>query len=109
MLMEKGLSDAGAIASAAAADQMEPNLQELIEDDRENYTRFFLLKKAKITRSAKPISMKLPLGKKSLQFFARDAQQNSVRGHYRGMPVRLPVQQRPLTQGVPGPRTSSTR
>lgn len=57
MLMEKGLTDAGAIASAdAAAIYGARILQKSIEDDRENYTRFFLLKKAKIARSSRAIS-----------------------------------------------------
>ena len=46
MLMEKGLTDAGAIASATAASIYGARiLQKSIEDDRENYTRFFLLKR----------------------------------------------------------------
>ncbi len=46
MLMEKGLTDSAAIASAAAAEIYGARiLQKSIEDDRENYTRFFLLKR----------------------------------------------------------------
>src|SRR3984885_12632451 len=46
MLMEKGLQDAGAIASAAAAEIYGARIiEKSIEDDRENYTRFFLLKR----------------------------------------------------------------
>lgn len=56
MLMDEGLSDAGAIASAAAAKIYGARiLQKSIEDDRENYTRFFLLrrpKKNKATRAS---------------------------------------------------------
>ena len=48
MLMETGLEDAGAIASAAAARIYGAKiLRRSIEDDRENFTRFFLLEKAK--------------------------------------------------------------
>jgi len=45
-LMEEGLTDAGAIASAAAAPIYGAKiLRKSIEDDRENFTRFFLLQK----------------------------------------------------------------
>jgi prephenate dehydratase len=48
MVMEKGLKDAGAIASAAAAAIYGGRmLKKSIEDDRENYTRFFLLERPK--------------------------------------------------------------
>ena len=48
MVMEKGLADAGAIASAAAAKIYGGRiLKKSIEDDRENYTRFFLLERPK--------------------------------------------------------------
>jgi prephenate dehydratase len=44
MLMAKGLDDAGAIASAAAAEIYGGRiLKKSIEDDRRNFTRFFLL------------------------------------------------------------------
>ncbi len=57
MLMENGLTDAGAIASAAAAKIYGAKiLQKSIEDDRENYTRFFLLKRPKRSRVNRPIS-----------------------------------------------------
>jgi prephenate dehydratase len=47
MLMDQGLRDAGAIASAAAAPIYGAKiLRKSIEDDRENYTRFFLLEPA---------------------------------------------------------------
>ena len=46
MMMEQGLRDAGAIASATAAQNYGARiLKRSIEDDRENYTRFFLLEK----------------------------------------------------------------
>jgi prephenate dehydratase len=48
MMMEKGLKDAGAIASANAAEIYGAKiLKKSIEDDRENFTRFFLLEKPK--------------------------------------------------------------
>jgi prephenate dehydratase len=48
MVMEKRLADAGAIASAAAARIYGGRiLKKSIEDDRENYTRFFLLERRK--------------------------------------------------------------
>lgn len=56
MLMEKGLTDAGAIASATAAEIYGARiLEKSIEDDRENFTRFFLLKRPKRNRPAPPI------------------------------------------------------
>jgi prephenate dehydratase len=55
MLMEKGLSDAGAIASATAAKIYGARiLQKSIEDDRENYTRFFLLRRPGKNAKKKP-------------------------------------------------------
>jgi prephenate dehydratase len=46
MLMEKNLPDAAGIASAAAAERYGAViLRKSIEDDRQNYTRFFLLKR----------------------------------------------------------------
>jgi len=57
MLMENNLTDSGAIASAAAAEIYGARiLQKSIEDDRENYTRFFLLKRPNKSRPARPIS-----------------------------------------------------
>jgi len=57
MLMEQGLADAGAIASAAAASIYGARiLQKSIEDDRENYTRFFLLKRPKKLRINRQLS-----------------------------------------------------
>ena len=60
MLMEEGLSDAAAIASAAAAENYGARiLRRSIEDDRQNYTRFFLLGSRKPIRggSAKKVSI----------------------------------------------------
>jgi len=58
MLMEQSLNDSAAIASAAAADIYGAKiLRKSIEDDRENYTRFFLLERPKRTaKSARPDS-----------------------------------------------------
>ncbi len=48
MVMEEGLKDAAAIASAAAAKIYGGRiLKKSIEDDRQNYTRFFLLERPK--------------------------------------------------------------
>jgi prephenate dehydratase len=48
MVMEQGLTDAGAIASANAAEIYGGKiLRKSIEDDRENFTRFFLLERPK--------------------------------------------------------------
>jgi prephenate dehydratase len=48
MVMEEGLTDAGAIASADAAEIYGAKiLKKSIEDDRENFTRFFLLERPK--------------------------------------------------------------
>lgn len=51
MIMEEGLRDAGAIASAVAAGIYGARiLRRSIEDDRRNYTRFFLLRTPEYTR-----------------------------------------------------------
>ncbi|HVW07966.1 MAG TPA: prephenate dehydratase [Bryobacteraceae bacterium] len=56
MLMEEGLTDSGAIASATAAEIYGARiLEKSIEDDRQNYTRFFLLNKPAAKGSAKRI------------------------------------------------------
>jgi prephenate dehydratase len=60
MLMEEGLRDAAAIASSAAAENYGARiLRRSIEDDRQNYTRFFLLGSRKPigAGSAKKISI----------------------------------------------------
>jgi prephenate dehydratase len=57
MLMENKLTDAAAIASATAAEIYGARiLEKSIEDDRQNYTRFFLLNK----RSAKAYGKRIP-------------------------------------------------
>ena len=60
MVMEEGLKDAAAIASAAAAKIYGGRiLKKSIEDDRQNYTRFFLLERPKRgTRFLKPDAAK---------------------------------------------------
>ena len=51
MIMEQGLKDAGAIASAVAAEIYQARiLRRSIEDDRRNFTRFFLLRTDNFTR-----------------------------------------------------------
>jgi prephenate dehydratase len=51
MLMDEGLSDAGAIASAVAADIYGARiLRRSIESDRQNFTRFFLLRTPEYAR-----------------------------------------------------------
>ncbi len=53
MVMDQALTDAGAIASAAAASIYGAKiLRKSIEDDRENYTRFFLLERPKRARKS---------------------------------------------------------
>src|SRR5580698_4130722 len=53
MVTEKGLTDAGAIASANAAEIYGGKiLRKSIEDDRENFTRFFLLEKPRRKRAS---------------------------------------------------------
>lgn len=51
MVMEEGLEDAGAIASSVAAEIYGARiLRRSIEDDRQNFTRFFLLRTAEFAR-----------------------------------------------------------
>ena len=48
MIVEEGLADAGAIASQVAAEIYQARiLKKSIEDDRQNFTRFFLLRRPK--------------------------------------------------------------
>jgi prephenate dehydratase len=59
MVMEQALTDAGAIASANAAEIYGAKiLRKSIEDDRENFTRFFLLERPKGARNAAPRTAK---------------------------------------------------
>jgi len=51
MIVEQGLSDAAAIASAVAAEIYGGRiLRRSIEDDRKNFTRFFLLRRPEFAR-----------------------------------------------------------
>ena len=55
MVMEESTGDAGAIASATAAEIYGARiLRKSIEDDRENYTRFFLLEPAARVKPVRP-------------------------------------------------------
>ena len=64
MVMEEGLTDAGAIASANAAEIYGAKiLRKSIEDDRENFTRFFLLERPK-RRSRGVVLQTKPQGSK---------------------------------------------
>jgi len=55
MVTEENLTDAGAIASAAAAEIYHARiLRKSIEDDRANFTRFFLLRKSKPAARTRP-------------------------------------------------------
>jgi prephenate dehydratase len=73
MIMEQGLRDAGAIASAVAAEIYGARiLRRSIEDDRRNFTRFFLLRTASYTRRfSQPMPAKT-LWKTSLVFATRN-------------------------------------
>jgi prephenate dehydratase len=62
MLMEKSLSDSAGIASAAAAERYGARiLRKSIEDDRQNFTRFFLLMK-------KPLPLAAPAGRAKVKW-----------------------------------------
>jgi prephenate dehydratase len=55
MIVEQGLTDAAGIASAASAGVYGAHiLKKSIEDDRQNYTRFFLLRRHKSARAKAP-------------------------------------------------------
>ena len=71
MVMADKPADAGAIASSVAATIYGANiLKRSIEDDRENYTRFFLLNRAK--RSVLPPRQNVKAWKTSLVFTTRN-------------------------------------
>ncbi len=71
MLMEQGLKDAGAIASATAADIYGAKLlKKSIEDDRENFTRFFLLRQP--TKKKAPLPVEGTRYKTSVVFTVRN-------------------------------------
>lgn len=66
MVMEQGLRDAGAIASSTAAQIYGARiLKRSIEDDRENYTRFFLLEKQAKKTTVRGVSKALAAPSKS--------------------------------------------
>jgi len=73
MIMEEGLHDAGAIASAVAAEIYGAHiLRRSIEDDRRNFTRFFLLRAKEYTQR---FSIEIPANaqwKTSLVFSTRN-------------------------------------
>jgi prephenate dehydratase len=69
MIIEKGLDDAAAIASSVAAENYGARiLRRSIEDDRRNFTRFFLLR-----RPADAVSPPLSKAKTSVVFTTRNS------------------------------------
>jgi prephenate dehydratase len=69
MIIEKGLDDAAAIASSVAAENYGARiLRRSIEDDRRNFTRFFLLR-----RPADAVSPPLAKAKTSVVFTTRNS------------------------------------
>ena len=71
--MEEGLRDAGAIASAVAAEIYGARiLRRSIEDDRRNFTRFFLLRTLDYTRKYPPKIPPNAQWKTSLVFSTRN-------------------------------------
>jgi prephenate dehydratase len=73
MIMEEGLSDAGAIASAVAAEIYGAHiLRRSIEDDRRNFTRFFLLRTEDYTRKRPQVIPPNAQWKTSLVFSTRN-------------------------------------
>ena len=73
MIMEEGLGDAGAIASAVAAEIYGARiLRRSIEDDRRNYTRFLLLRTPEYTRRKNPRIPPNAQWKTSLVFSTRN-------------------------------------
>ena len=72
-IMEEGLGDAGAIASAVAAEIYGARiLRRSIEDDRRNFTRFFLLRTPEYTRKWKEPPPPNAQWKTSLVFSTRN-------------------------------------
>jgi prephenate dehydratase len=75
MIVEKNLEDAGAIASTGAAEISGARiLRKSIEDDRQNFTRFFLLRRLEWLRKQNPGKALSPDGqwKTSLVFSTRN-------------------------------------
>jgi prephenate dehydratase len=73
MVMEEGVTDAAAIASAIAADVYGASiLRKSIEDDRQNFTRFFLLRPPEYARRHPVPRDAHPVWKTSLVFSTRN-------------------------------------
>jgi prephenate dehydratase len=73
MIMEEKLGDAAAIASSVAAEIYGANiLRRSLEDDRRNFTRFFLLRRPGDARRARPSSGDAREWKTSLVFSTRN-------------------------------------
>ena len=73
MIVEKGLTDAGAIASQVAAEIYQAKiLRKSIEDDRQNFTRFFLLRRPNQYRLPLPARSAEAQWKTSLVFTIRN-------------------------------------
>jgi prephenate dehydratase len=73
MIMEKGLEDAGGIASALAAENYGATiLKRSIEDDRRNFTRFFLLRRPEFARKFPVKTSSRTRWKTSLVFTTRN-------------------------------------
>lgn len=73
MITEEGFTDAGAIASRVAAELYDARiLKKSIEDDRQNFTRFFLLRRPKDSRRLPRSAAAGALWKTSLVFTTRN-------------------------------------
>src|SRR5277367_6569042 len=73
MIMEEGLTDAAGIASALAAENFGGNiLKRSIEDDRQNFTRFFLLRRPEFARKFPVKTNSRTVWKTSLVFTTRN-------------------------------------
>jgi len=73
MLMEEGPADAAAIASAVAADIYGAHiLRRSLEDDRRNFTRFFLLRRPEDARKSTPARSSGQEWKTSIVFSTRN-------------------------------------
>src|SRR5262249_30172753 len=73
MIMQEGLSDAAGIASSLAADNYGAAiLKRSIEDDRRNFTRFFLLRRPELARKSPRKTSARTRWKTSLVFTTRN-------------------------------------
>ncbi|HWB99715.1 MAG TPA: prephenate dehydratase [Bryobacteraceae bacterium] len=73
MIMQEGLRDAGAIASAVAAEIYQARiLRRSIEDDRKNFTRFFLLRTPEFVKRTARTDRSRTQWKTSLVFTTRN-------------------------------------